>query len=148
MKSIKYRVFGIIGLGLLGLVAQPAYAQPPTGVTNLTGTWTNVNPTTGGVVKITITNDLAGFQIHTYGACSPTPCDHGAVAASSFSKSVSSSVAYGLSGQYNFGFSTMLVTAKRAYEYDGGNFLEVETRTKFAAGDTRYDYTRTELFRK
>lgn len=148
MKSIKYSIFGVIGLGLLGLTAQPSLAQPPTGVTNLTGTWTNVNPTTGGVVKIAITNDASGFKIHTYGACSPTPCDHGAVTASPFSKTVSSSIAYGLSGQYNFGFSTMAVTAKRAYEYDGGNFLEVETRTKFAAGDTRYDYMRTELFRK
>ncbi len=148
MKSIKPRLFSLIGVALLGLIAQPVLAQAPGGVTNLTGTWSNVNPTTGGIVKITVTSDASGFKIHTYGACSPTPCDHGAVAASPFSKSVSSSVAYGLSGQYNFGFSTMLVTAKRVYEYDGGNFLEVETRTKFAAGDTRYDYTRTELFRK
>lgn len=146
MKSFQNSLMVALGLALLGLTA-PVMAQPPTSVANLTGTWVNVNPSTGGIVKIVITN-TGGFKIHTYGACSPTPCDHGTIAASPFSKSVSSAVAHGLRGQYNFGFSTVLVTAQRTYQYDGGNFLEIETRTQFAAGDTRYDYTRTELFRK
>lgn len=147
MKRIKSVFLSIIGVCLMGMGAS-ALAQPPASVANLTGTWVNVNPATGGIVKLVVTSDATGFKIHTYGACSPTPCDHGAVPAASFSKTVSSGVAYGLSGQYNFGFSTMLVTAQRIYTYDGGNFLEIETRTKFASGDTRYDYTRTELFRK
>lgn len=147
MKGIKYSLFGALGIALLELTAPAAMAQPPASLANLTGTWVNVNPATGGIVKIAITS-AGGLKIHTYGACSPTPCDHGAIPASPYSKSVSSGVAYGLSGQYNFGFSTMLVTAQRVYQYDGGNFLELETRTRFAAGDTRYDYVRTELFRK
>ena len=40
----------------------------------------------------------------------------------------------------------MGVTAQRVYDIDGGSFLELEGRTKFAAGDTRQDYMRTELF--
>lgn len=139
----------IAGVAMMSLVGtQAAQATPPTGLTNLVGTWNNVNPTTGGIVKIEITNDPTGFKVHTYGACSPTPCDHGAIAASPFSKTIASSIAQGLSAQYNFGFSTMLVTAQRVYNIDGGTFLELETRTKFAPGDTRYDYTRTEIFRR
>lgn len=139
----------IAGVAMMSLVGtQAAQATPPTGLTNLVGTWNNVNPTTGGIVKVEITNDPTGFKVHTYGACSPTPCDHGAIAASPFSKTIASSIAQGLSAQYNFGFSTMLVTAQRVYNIDGGTFLELETRTKFAPGDTRYDYTRTEIFRR
>lgn len=139
----------IAGVAMMSLVGtQAALATPPTGLTNLVGTWNNVNPTSGGIVKIEITNDPTGFKVHTYGSCSPTPCDHGAIAASPFSKTIASSIAQGLSAQYNFGFSTMLVTAQRVYNIDGGTFLELETRTKFAPGDTRYDYTRTEIFRR
>lgn len=131
------------------LVGAPAVmAVQPAGVSGLVGTWVNVNPATGGAVKIIITNDAAGFRIHTYGACSPTPCDHGAIPALRFSNSVGSSTADGFSGQYNFGFSTVLVTGQRNYEFDGITALELDTRTRFAAGDTRRDYMRTELFRK
>jgi hypothetical protein len=143
-QALTMFVIGLTVFGMTGL----AVATQPANVTGVVGTWVNVNPSTGGIVKISITNDAAGFRIHTYGACSPTPCDHGAIPASRFSKSVSSTVAHGVSGQYNFGFSTMLVTAQRVLDIDGGTFLEVETRTRFAPGDTRQDYTRTELFRK
>lgn len=136
----------IAGVALSAAFAGSAFAVQPAGVANLVGTWVNANASTGGIVKVVVTNDLTGFKVHTFGACSPTPCDHGAVAASRFSKTVSSTVAHGLSAQYNFGFSTVGVTAQRVYDIDGGNFLELETRTRFAAGDTRQDYMRTELF--
>lgn len=147
--NIKNTISAFFGLILFAALSPSAFALQPSNTTNLVGTWVNVNPATGGIVKIVITNNrLTGFNINTFGSCSPTPCDHGVISASRFSKSISSTVAHGLSGQYNFGFSTMQVTAQRVYNLDGGNFLEVETRTKFAAGDTRNDYIRTELFRK
>jgi hypothetical protein len=126
----------------------PAMAEPPANRAALVGTWVNVNPATKGIVKVIITNDLFGFRVHTYGACSPTPCDHGTIKASPFSKSVSSTVAAGLSAVYNFGFKTTLITAKRTAEFDNGTFLELESRNVFAAGDTRFDYMQSELFRK
>ena len=134
---------------LVVALSSASHAKPPTSAGNLVGTWVNVQPSTGGIVKVIVTQPAVGvFRIHTYGACSPVPCDHGTIAASLFSRSVGSSVAHGLTGQYNFGFSTMLVTAQRQFDLDGGSYLELETRTKFAAGDTRNDYMRTELFRK
>lgn len=145
MENKAQKILASVALAMM-LGAGPALAVQPANVANLVGTWNNVNPATGGVVKIIITNDATGFKIHTYGACSPTPCDHGIIPASRFSKTVSSTVAHGLSAQYNFGFSTVGVTAQRVYDIDGGSFLELEGRTKFAAGDTRQDYMRTELF--
>jgi hypothetical protein len=139
-----------LGIVLItGLAAGvPAMAEPPVNRAALVGTWVNVNPATRGIVKVVITNDLFGFRVHTYGACSPTPCDHGAIKASPYSKSVSSTVAAGLSAVYNFGFKTTLITAKRTAEFDNGAFLELESRNVFAAGDTRFDYMQSELFRR
>lgn len=146
--NTKQRI--VLGIAVvIGLAsAAPSMAEPPVNRSALVGTWVNVNSATRGIVKVVITNDIFGFRVHTYGACSPTPCDHGAVAASPFSKSVSSTVASGLSATYNFGFKTTQITAKRTSEYDGGTFLELESRNKFAPGDTRFDYMATELFRK
>ena len=139
----------LVGVALAMLLgAGPALAVQPANVANLVGSWNNVNAATGGIVKVVITNDATGFKVHTYGACSPTPCDHGIIPALRFSKTVSSTLAHGLNAQYNFGFSTMGVTAQRVYDIDGGNFQELESRTRFAAGDTRQDYMRTELFIK
>ena len=145
MENKTQKILASVALAMM-LGAGPALAVQPANVANLVGTWNNVSPATGSVVKIIITNDATGFKIHTYGACSPTPCDHGIIPASRFSKTASSTVAHGLSAQYNFGFSTVGVTAQRVYDIDGGSFLELEGRTKFAAGDTRQDYMRTELF--
>jgi hypothetical protein len=144
----KQRLILGLALTLVAASATPSLAEAPTSVSNLTGTWVNVNPATGGVVKVIISNTILGLRIRTFGACSPTPCDHGTIAAEPFSKTVSSNIASGLSATYDHGFATVLVTAKRVAEYDGGSFLELETRTTFAPGDTRKNYTRTELFRK
>ncbi|MBK8814625.1 MAG: hypothetical protein IPN42_03540 [Methylococcaceae bacterium] len=147
MNFKKFTSF-FIGLALFA-AANSAFALQPSNTTNLVGTWVNVNPTSGGIVKIVVSQNLfTGFTINTFGSCTPTPCNHGIISASRFSDNVSSTVAQGLSGQYNFGFSTMLVTAQRVYDIDGGNFLQLVTQTKFAAGDTRNDYSRTEMFRK
>jgi hypothetical protein len=146
--TTKIRIALGLALTIALATAAPTFATAPTSRSNLVGTWVNVNPATTGIVKVVITNDIFGFRIHTYGACSPTPCDHGSIVASPFSKSVTSSVATGLSAIYDHGFVKVLVTAKRTAEYDGGNYLELETRSAFAPGDTRFDYTRTELFRK
>jgi hypothetical protein len=143
----KLRLISCVAL-LVVATAATSWAVAPTNRSQLVGTWVNVNPSTGGIVKVVITDDALGFRVRTYGACSPTPCDHGAIAASPFSKTVGSTVAYGLTANYNFGFKRTIITAKRVYEYDGAVQLEVEARNIFAAGDTRTDYMRTELYRR
>jgi hypothetical protein len=130
------------------VVAGVAIAKPPTSLSNLLGTWYNTQPTSGGVVKIIVTLDAGLLKVHAYGKCTPTPCDWGTVTASPFSRSVSSGVAYGFDATYVPGFAETVITAVRKFDLDGGSYLEVQTRTKFVAGDTRYDYERIEMFRK
>ena len=51
---MKKNLVLIAGVTLMSLVGtQSAVATPPTGLSNLLGTWTNVNSTTGGIVKVT-----------------------------------------------------------------------------------------------
>jgi hypothetical protein len=92
---------------------------------------------------VVVTQVGGQLRIHTYGKCTPTPCDHGEIAADAYSLGVSSAVAKGFSGQYDFGFKTTLVTGLRS-----GVLLALETRNKFAGGDNRFDYASRELFKK
>jgi hypothetical protein len=135
-------------LCMSALAMNTASALPPANRNDVVGTWVNVNPATGGIVKVVIANDATGFKIHTFGACSPTPCDLGTILASPFSKSGASDVAEGVTGSHNLSFATMLVIANRVFDIDGGNFLNLNTFTRFAPRDPRKDYTRSELFIK
>ena len=147
MKTTSQKLLAGVVLAM-ALGAGPALAVQPAGVFNLVGTWKNISPATANTIQVNITSDATGFKVRTFGACTPTPCDHGTVPALRYSKTVTSAIVHGLSAQYNAGFATRIVTAKRVYDIDGGAFLELETRTRFAAGDTRQDYMKTELFIK
>jgi hypothetical protein len=140
MKTIKSLV---LGCAVLLAGGTSAYAQQPTDLNNLVGTWVNVDSATRGTVKIIITKNGSQLYVHTYGACHPTPCDHGQVSAEAFSPSVSSNKATGFSANYDHGFVTRLITGRRS-----GALLNLESRSKFATGDTRYDYLGVEQFRK
>jgi hypothetical protein len=64
------------GLGS-GSTAYPTGLQPtPTG--SLLGTWNNTNPNTGGLVKVIVTHGAGNsLNVHSFGKCSPNPCDIG-----------------------------------------------------------------------
>jgi hypothetical protein len=147
---MKYRNTAVSLVCALVLAsANSAWAVSPTSVDSLVGTWVNVNPNTRGTVKIVVGKDSVGsLTINTFGACSPTPCNHGVIGASAYSSGVSSNVGIGFSAQYNSGFKTTVVTGKLDYEYSDATFLALGSHSKFAVGDTRKDYMSTELFRK
>lgn len=140
MKLTKATLASLV---VLAASATSAFAQQPTNLSAVVGTWVNVDPATRGIVKVVVTNVGGQLHIHTYGKCTPTPCDHGDIAANAFSPSVSDAKATGFSGQYDFGFKTTEVTGLRA-----GALLALETRNKFAGGDSRYDYVGREMFRR
>ncbi|GEM_PF-1826192 len=125
-----------------------AHAQKPPVVSDVVGTWTNVNPATPSIIKIVVSGTSAGaLTIHGYGACSPTPCDWGSVGGNGFSLNVSSNKAESWNAFYNFGFKTDQLTAVRLTSYNGkaGDYLQVISQSMFAAGDTRYDYESTDV---
>jgi len=125
------------------LMTPAAFAVPPTVYTSLVGTWTNTNAATKSIVKIVITQSGSTLVIHPYGACSPTPCDHGAFAAASFSDGVASRIATGFRGVKNFGFKTTGYNGKLASQR-----LYLLTQDTFASGDTRFNYNVLETFTK
>jgi hypothetical protein len=146
--KLKHAFISLTIIVLL-MAAGAANATPPTSLGNLTGTWYNMQPTSGGVARIDVTVSSGQLQVRTYGKCTPNLCDWGTVNGSAFSRSVGSAAAYGFSANYpNLSVGSKLVTAVRKFDFDGGSYLEVQVRTTFAAGDTRFNYENIEMFRK
>ncbi len=149
-KSMSRRLSLLPMLAALALTTAgvAARAEAPADLSKVVGTWNNVNAATGGLVRLQLTSVAGTLRIQAFGACTPTPCDLGVVSAPPQSLSVTSDVAEGFRATYNTGFSTIVISAQRIYDVNGGTFLRVTRHTNFAAGDTRKDYVSTEVFRR
>ena len=109
----------------------------------LVGSWVNVNPGTRGLVKLSIGTAGATTTVHLYGACTPTPCDWGAVNAVAYSTDVASPRAIAFTAQYVFAFKDAIVAGHLE-----GQYLVVETFNRFKDGSSRFDYYGRETFRR
>jgi hypothetical protein len=107
----------------------------------LVGTWTN--KTSNNVVKAVITDTGGKFEVNLYGACSPTPCNWGAVGAMVYAATVSGGAAVAFSANYSFSFSTVIVVGHLA-----GADLILETLTHFTDGSGRADFYVSETMTK
>ena len=133
-----------IAIGALSTLASlPALAQPPTSHAGLVGVWTNTNSSTRSIVRIEIRASGSALTVHPYGACTPTPCDHGVIRAAAFSPSVSNIRSNGFRAGKSFGFKTTWYNGFLA-----GQRLSLMTQDTFSSGDSRYDYTTMETFVK
>jgi hypothetical protein len=117
----------------------------PSNPSTLTGTWTAVK-SDGGLTQVIITESGGAFQIHPYGACSPTDCDWGVQPASQFSDNPTSSTPVGFQSSINQNFASRFLQGHLILSSTGETLLEITTQSTFAAGDTRYDYELTEDF--
>lgn len=121
----------------------PAFAKPPTNNSAIVGVWANTNHASRGIVRIVVRNTPTGVTIQPYGACTPRPCDHGVLMASTFSPGVASAMASGFNAMHDFGF--------KATSYNGfmqGRMMMLMTQDTFAAADSRFNYTMMETFRR
>ena len=123
------------------LVGSLGFAKPPTNFSALVGVWNNTNPSTRGIVRVVVRKSGAGITVQPFGACSPTPCNHGIIRARSFSSGVGDAHAIGFNAVRNFGFKS---TAYNAIW--GGNTLALLTQDTFAPMDSRFNYTMMESF--
>lgn len=128
-------------LAVLTLVASTSEARRPIDYSGLVGVWNNTNAGTRNIVRVVIRRVPAGITVQTFGACTPTPCNHGIAHATSFTPNVGSPYATGFSAFKNFGFKQMASNAIRI-----GDALHLLTQNKFAGGDSRFDYTVVESF--
>jgi hypothetical protein len=101
----------------------------------LLGTWSNCDKATRGLLRIVIAASGTGITVHGYGACTPTPCDWGAVPAKTYAENVSASAAVAFSAQYKFSFKETIVVG----HLDVGSLI-VETFDHFTDGSGRSDY--------
>lgn len=106
-------------------MAEPSATAAAISPAALIGTYTNVDHATGNIVKIVIAAAGTGITVHGLGACSPTPCDWGAVSAPAYSASVNSTTAVAFTAQYRFSFSQVTLVGHSPAE------LFVESFTHF-----------------
>jgi len=106
-----------------------------TGVAALVGTWNACDAATRNLVRIVVAPSGAEITVHAFGACTPTPCDWGAVPGLAYAANVSSPAAIAFTAQYKFSFSQVIVTGV----IDNGS-LVVGTFTHFTDKSGRSDY--------
>jgi hypothetical protein len=101
----------------------------------LVGTWSACDAATRGLVRVVIAAAGQGITVHAFGACTPTPCDWGAVPGLAYAADVSSTAAVAFSAHYKFKFKDVIITGV----LDSGS-LRVDTFNHFTDGSGRSDY--------
>ena len=122
---------------------KPAAAPAAVNLASLIGTWVNVDAATRDIVRVVLTGKAGALEVDAYGACSPTPCNWGQVAAGAYAASVAGGNAAAFSASYAFGFKTTILTG----HLDGAHLI-VEDFNVFADGSGRSAYFTQGTFKK
>jgi hypothetical protein len=101
----------------------------------LVGTWNACDAATRSLVRVVIAASGSAITVHAFGACTPTPCDWGAVPGLAYAANVSASAAVAFTAHYKFSFKETIVTGV----LDSGSLI-VETFNHFTDGSGRSDY--------
>ncbi len=134
MKNHIRNVLAVIGTTVIAGMAQ---AMPA----DFVGTWTNLNPSTRGIVKVVITPAL---QMQNFGACTPALCDMGAVQMVTYGNSVADLNHKFGTAHYDLSFKKIEVVAKLT----GNKIMTVETFNRFIDGSGRQNYYSGERYKK
>lgn len=103
--------------------------------TPILGTWVNCDHHTRGLVRLMITAVGNEVMIHGFGACSPTPCDWGAVNGLIYADNVAAVPAVAFTAVYNFTFKQTTIVGRLLQ-----GALLVETFDHFTDKSGRADY--------
>lgn len=131
---LRFALVTTICMAILSPVcgAPAAAAQAPTEFNDLNGTWVNVDPNTGGFIRIVID----GNAVHPYGNCTPKPCDWGIVEGRTYGASVRLAAPVAMTATFVMNFDEVVITL--LLESDGR--LRVDSFTHFTDGSRRADY--------
>lgn len=127
----------ILAASAFSLSATSAFAFPA----NFIGLWKNTNPSSNGIVKIFIT---PGLTIRTFGACTPTLCDHGPRPLTTYGKNISDPNHRAGTAQYHFSFKEVVMTLKLV----GSQRLHFEHFNQFTDSSGRQNYWKGENFKR
>ena len=111
-----------------------------------TGNWKNSNPSTRGIVKLTVAGTTPVLSIQVWGACTPSPCDWGKNTAYAYGPNVTTNPvtsATAVTTIYTTSFSQTILTLHR-----DPTGLIVSLYTRFTDKSGRFAYTSTEHFVK
>jgi hypothetical protein len=111
---------------LLEVAQINAHVEP----SQLVGSWVNTNKSTGGIVRLILTEVDGTLMIRAFGASDPQPCDWGEVETSIYSIGVDSNKAVGFKALYDFRFMETVLAAylnKRILVVDSYNTFKDES---------------------
>jgi hypothetical protein len=139
LKAVLFVSAALVGSATIGAAGSPGI--------DYVGNWSNVNPNSGGLAKVTVENRGQGFLVHIWGKCHPDPCDWGVARAKVFAGTVSSSPASdvaSLEALYNPGFARKRVVLRLR----NASTMEVETSTHFTDNSGRQDMSMSDMLRR
>ncbi len=118
----------------------PAFAGP---ASTMVGTWVNADRNTRGITKIIITESGNQYEIQAFGSCSPTDCDWGRSALTTYGSTVSDATHKAGTAQFNPGFAQTTLALKQS-----GNQVFLDGFTRFTDNSARQNYHNTHTFRR
>jgi hypothetical protein len=113
-----------------------------TPVSTLPAIWVNT-ANTGNLQAVILTKSNGLLKVHSYGDCSPVPCNWGTVTGITFGLNVSAKTGNTFLAPYKFGFAKKLLEGS---VNAAGTRLTVQTWTEFTDGSGRSNYRSTDTF--
>jgi hypothetical protein len=135
----KYALAMTTALAVAAMNA-PAFAGS---ANTMVGTWVNVDRNTRGITKVIITESGNQYEIQAFGSCSPTDCDWGKSALTTYGDSVQDATHKAGTAQFNPGFAQTLLTVKQT-----GNQINLDGFTRFTDNSGRQNYHNRHTLRK
>jgi hypothetical protein len=108
------------------------------GGSGLDGNWTNANPGNAGLARIIVD----GTRVHPYGACHPTACDWGWIAAQGFASKVENHDIFSLLASTDEGFAKVVMTIS----LDPDGRLRVQVYSHYTDHSGRSDASHVDYF--
>jgi hypothetical protein len=111
-------------------------------VSDYLGEWTNADPNTRGISRLSIRQDPARVVVQIWGKCHPHDCDWGTVQATPLARRVDSSGTAPITAIYSLGFAEKRVTLRMTARND----LTGTVDTHFTDNSGRADYESIDQF--
>ena len=116
--------------------------MPILDLTSLVGDWVNNDPNTAGIIEIILREEGGKLRVHSFGRCTPTPCDWEEVNGVPSSEDASASIANAFTAHYDFGFAEKNLKGRRERDR-----LLVQQYTVFKDNSGRPNYVSNDSFK-
>ncbi|MDC8005418.1 hypothetical protein POV27_15245 [Aureisphaera galaxeae] len=112
-------------------------------MSDLLGTWDNVNPKTGQISRIIVTSENQQLKLQAFGKLNEGEMDWGTVVCEIFSSNVASPTVEGFMCRFNFDFMHVQIAGNMKY-----GVMVIQSYNTFTDGTSRNNYFSREFFCK